>query len=171
MVKVAVGNLLHKPEGSREDFLIDDHIEFDAKDGVKLTSNITAKIRLLKLPHEISAQVKDLNTSVEYVCDRCLTRIGLKIYIPVAEREFIIDLPRHAIEEGEDVYYMDKNSTEIDLSGMLREEILLHFPGVAVCSESCKGLCDKCGKNLNESDCGCKHNTGGEASPFKFLSN
>ena len=34
-------------------------------------------------------------------------------------------------------------------------EILMRFPMKTLCREDCKGLCLKCGKNLNEGECGC----------------
>ena len=43
----------------------------------------------------------------------------------------------------------------IDLSGPLREQILLAIPPSPVCDEACKGLCPQCGKDLNQGDCGC----------------
>lgn len=44
---------------------------------------------------------------------------------------------------------------EIDLTGAVREQILLQIPAPPLCAEDCKGLCPKCGKDLNEGDCGC----------------
>jgi uncharacterized protein len=44
---------------------------------------------------------------------------------------------------------------EIDLSPAVREQILLSVPAAPLCGEDCKGLCPKCGKDLNEGDCGC----------------
>jgi uncharacterized protein len=44
----------------------------------------------------------------------------------------------------------------IDLSGALREQILLAIPPSPVCEEACKGLCPQCGKDLNQGDCGCE---------------
>jgi uncharacterized protein len=43
----------------------------------------------------------------------------------------------------------------IDLAPILREQMLLALPMNAVCQEECRGLCMKCGQNLNESQCGC----------------
>ena len=44
---------------------------------------------------------------------------------------------------------------ELDLSAALREQILLSIPPAPLCREDCKGLCSKCGKDLNEGECGC----------------
>lgn len=44
---------------------------------------------------------------------------------------------------------------KFDLDEIIREEIILDTDMVTLCDENCKGLCPKCGQNLNEKDCGC----------------
>ena len=44
---------------------------------------------------------------------------------------------------------------EIDLTAALREQILLQIPPPPLCGEDCLGLCVRCGKDLNEGECGC----------------
>ncbi len=45
---------------------------------------------------------------------------------------------------------------QIDLGGIVREQILLALPMDApLCREDCKGLCPACGKDLNQAECGC----------------
>jgi len=43
---------------------------------------------------------------------------------------------------------------------LLRQEIILHFPVVSVCSKSCKGLCPVCGVDLNKENCSCDKEQG-----------
>lgn len=57
-----------------------------------------------------------------------------------------------ALEEADEDTYEGK---ELDLRPAVREQILLSLPSAPVCSEDCKGLCAKCGKDLNEGECGC----------------
>lgn len=44
---------------------------------------------------------------------------------------------------------------EIDLTPAMREQILLSIPSAPLCRDDCLGLCPRCGKDLNEGDCGC----------------
>lgn len=48
----------------------------------------------------------------------------------------------------------------VDITDDLREEILLHVSGFAVCSEECKGRCPSCGVDLNKGSCECKAEEG-----------
>ncbi len=43
----------------------------------------------------------------------------------------------------------------IELDDVIREEILLSFPAKILCSDSCKGLCARCGADLNKERCRC----------------
>ena len=49
---------------------------------------------------------------------------------------------------------------ELDLSPLLREQIILALPTRPLCDESCKGLCPSCGGNLNVETCRCPASPG-----------
>ncbi|MCD7905534.1 MAG: DUF177 domain-containing protein [Clostridiales bacterium] len=60
----------------------------------------------------------------------------------------------------------------MDLEPLVYAELLLNFPMKNLCREDCKGLCIKCGHNLNEGDCGCDRFIGNpEFEKLKFLLN
>ncbi len=58
-------------------------------------------------------------------------------------------------EENPEKEFWGFSDKTIDLKPVLVADILLNMPMRAVCSDDCKGLCPKCGHNLNEGDCGC----------------
>ena len=45
---------------------------------------------------------------------------------------------------------------EVDISGDVRDELLIELPMNPLCSEECKGLCPVCGTDLNKKRCRCK---------------
>jgi uncharacterized protein len=49
-----------------------------------------------------------------------------------------------------DVFVLDPKDPELDLRPALREEWLLAAPTFALCREDCKGLCPRCGADLND---------------------
>jgi Predicted metal-binding, possibly nucleic acid-binding protein len=67
----------------------------------------------------------------------------------------------------EDLEFGSYQNEEIDLAGLLGEEIRLALPIRFLCKEDCKGLCPKCGANLNEGPCPCPKYK--EGSPFAVL--
>lgn len=52
-------------------------------------------------------------------------------------------------------YQVGKSNPVIDLGPDIREEIILAYPIKPLCKADCRGLCAKCGKNLNEGGCSC----------------
>jgi len=43
----------------------------------------------------------------------------------------------------------------VDLGELLHDEVLLALPMQPLCQDNCKGLCNRCGVNLNDQDCAC----------------
>ena len=56
-------------------------------------------------------------------------------------------------EDNDDYVTVNNNAVDVDIP--LIEQILLEFPTKFLCKEDCKGLCPKCGKNLNVEKCSC----------------
>ena len=64
-------------------------------------------------------------------------------------------------------YPAPEGTDSVDITEDMREEILLHIPGFAVCGEECRGRCPQCGANLNDGPCACKKDDG--PNPFSAL--
>ncbi len=91
-------------------------------------------------------------------CTRCLELIDREVdfaFRAVFVDAAIADLGVEA-EVSEDA--LDESlisDGQIDLTDVVREQILLWLPEQIFCSEGCQGLCAKCGANLNLIDCKC----------------
>lgn len=83
------------------------------------------------------------------VCCRCLGEFTTPVTIAFAE-EFQ-EAGKITGDTDQSVY----SGEEIDIGELVREAIILSEPLKALCSEDCKGLCPKCGVNLNQTTCGC----------------
>ena len=59
--------------------------------------------------------------------------------------------------EGDYAVY---DGDEVDLSPLIREELLLALPTRPLCREECRGLCPRCGTNLNQGECRCPEPAG-----------
>lgn len=55
----------------------------------------------------------------------------------------------------EDIAYTPYEGETIDLDPILREQVILATPDYPLCRPDCKGLCQRCGANLNETTCAC----------------
>jgi uncharacterized protein len=54
-----------------------------------------------------------------------------------------------------DAYPFDPSKRELDLGEAVRGEVILAMNPYVVCDPECRGLCPRCGANLNEGACGC----------------
>ena len=84
------------------------------------------------------------------VCDRCgaefeSTKITA-LHATIAEED----------DNGEDPELFLLDGDEIDLDEILSTCFILDMETKFLCKEDCKGLCPKCGKNLNLGPCGCR---------------
>jgi len=84
-------------------------------------------------------------------CRRCLTSVD----VPVSESAGLVFARRQADESDESCYIIPDRTNVLDLSEALREELLLALPRYVECRPDCRGLCARCGANLNDGPCGC----------------
>ena len=53
----------------------------------------------------------------------------------------------------EDSSFADKESLYVEL--LIRNELLVQWPIRVLCKDDCKGICSRCGANLNVQTCDC----------------
>ncbi|MFC1750184.1 DUF177 domain-containing protein, partial [Pseudomonadota bacterium] len=125
-------------------------------------------LKLIKLKNEISAIIEIADVKISLKCNKCMEPFTKEIEIEGVSREYMADPPKEESDIS-DIYLLDQKKLEIDLTEMVRQEIILHFPLFPVCSKSCLGLCSKCRKNLNKKICKCSRDVAEENKPFKDL--
>jgi uncharacterized protein len=94
----------------------------------------------------------------EMECARCVEPVRM----PLAGDFDLIFRPQGAdadageraitVDETEIGYYEESG---LLLEDVVREQVLLTLPGRVLCRPDCKGLCSRCGQNLNEGICSC----------------
>lgn len=96
----------------------------------------------------------EISVSLELACDRCLERVDYPIETSF-ERRYELDADGTAClsDDDEKVSYIDDYS--LDIEGLVAEEVIIGFPMKVLCSDGCRGICTKCGANLNKGECGC----------------
>ena len=127
------------------------------REDAKLISPIDVKGKLTKGIVALTVE-GEISAVAGMECTRCLQPVEHKLHIPF-KTEFITAENYKAAKESElheqdldtAVYEGDK----IDLTELVREQILLNLPEQVFCTENCRGLCEKCGANRNLIDCNC----------------
>jgi uncharacterized protein len=89
-------------------------------------------------------------------CSRCLAEYSLELEAPL---ELLCIVGGESDEAGdedrENVVRISPGAKFMDLAGPVRSELLVLLPLKPLCDEGCKGLCSKCGIDLNGSSCSC----------------
>lgn len=93
-----------------------------------------------------------IRVTVDAQCRRCLTPVEVPVDAPVRV------LFSAAQDAGDDpsVYLVPARATELDLGAAVREELILAIPEYVVCREECRGICPRCGADLNRGPCDCR---------------
>ena len=98
-----------------------------------------------------------LTLSVSYTapCARCLEDVSGSFSFDV-ERTVVTEAIAADLSEDRIDELVVVEDGFLSLDELLTECLELSLPFRFLCSEDCKGLCPRCGKNLNDGPCGCE---------------
>lgn len=86
-------------------------------------------------------------------CDRCLEQVSVPISCHIKRK---LDMK---LSDEERVNDLDESNyltgMDLDVDRLVYLEVLMSWPLKTLCREDCKGICSRCGKNLNDGPCGC----------------
>lgn len=138
-------------EGTHE-FIFDERV--DALDLEKpFYGKFKSLVVLNKLHDQIIVSVKS-EFKVKYQCDRCGIDYSTKL---LSDYKMVYLMNEEPAEtDAINVAYLSRTDDKIDLKNDLREFALLAVPMKKLCKKDCKGLCYKCGANLNKEQCTCQ---------------
>lgn len=95
--------------------------------------------------------VAGIEVKLNIPCDRCLEDVEITISIEASKE---VDLNETAeLDDADETIFMD--GTEFDSERFVYGEILVNLPMKVLCDTNCKGICNRCGTNLNHASCGC----------------
>jgi DUF177 domain-containing protein len=150
-MKINVAQLLKEQSGhAREYELREDITSLDPE--IVATSALTGKAQLIRTSDGLLVR-GTLRTNLELNCSRCIDAFSMPVQF-LLEEEFrpTIDiisgatLPRPIDDES--ATQIDAHHV-LDLSEVIRQDLLLAIPTHPLCRSNCAGLCPECGQNLN----------------------
>jgi uncharacterized protein len=121
---------------SLEEYIDAQGLELNTE-SINFSGPVKIKANIFKITNAVTVDM-DLEARMSVICSRCL-------------KEFESDF-RKSLQLN---YMADKQAPLVDLSPDIREEIILDYPLKPLCSPDCKGICPKCGRNLNKRKCDC----------------
>jgi uncharacterized protein len=158
-----VAQLVRGAIGQRREYELNE--DLSTLDGeLRLVEPLTGAIQLTRTSQGILVTGR-CETAVELTCDRCLETFVQGITVEL-EEEFYpsVDpgetpLDEVSEEDREDeALRIDEHHT-LDLSEVMRQNLLLVVPVHPICRPDCQGLCPQCGESRNEGLCHCPPDT------------
>ncbi|MBM4434775.1 MAG: DUF177 domain-containing protein [Chloroflexi bacterium] len=155
-MRVNLGHLLKQPMGESVAYKVaEDPIDPRGDNADLLDADIRAIDADVKATHtNPGAYLQgDARARVSQQCVRCLRPIESEVEATFAEQYYAtltVDSGAPMREPPPDSKTIGPDFN-VDLTPLLREEVILATPQAPLCRPDCRGLCQVCGKDLNES--------------------
>jgi uncharacterized protein len=111
------------------------------------------KLRIMNLGDKKLEVEGKAKLSLIIPCDRCLEPVRVDLDFDIIR---MLDLSESEDGRAEDLdeqpYVSGYN---LDVDQLVCDELILNLPMKVLCSENCKGICNRCGTNLNRETCDC----------------
>lgn len=147
-MKIDISDLLRKKITKKNvNLCFEGDVFYDGKEEIRILSPIEVEGTLSIIEKQLSLDAT-AKVKIELTCSRCLEKFYRDMEIHIEEK-FSND------DANKDDDYIFIDSDVIDITEIIENNIILCLPIRRLCSESCKGLCQSCGTNLNHSTCNC----------------
>ena len=91
--------------------------------------------------------------SLEMPCARCLDPVIVPFELEIDQELDMNQTKEDRIEALDEQFYI--NGYNLDVDQLVGNELTLNLPMRVLCSDNCKGICNRCGTNLNRGTCDC----------------
>ena len=94
----------------------------------------------------------NIHTTIHGVCDRCASDFTSNVEFPLD----VVLVTELSNEENEDEWVFPLEGDSADLEDIIRTVFVLNMDSKLLCKPDCKGICCRCGRNLNHEACSCQ---------------
>ena len=120
----------------------------------EIVSREPVQLVLVHTEHQKITVTGRIGLTVRFLCDRCLEPVLYPFDISFEKEDNMRQSSEERRAELDEQAYIQE--FELDTEQLLSEELLMHMPMKILCREDCKGICNRCGANLNQGPCHCK---------------
>jgi len=119
---------------------------------------VRLKLFLVRTEENVVAR-GEMTGRLKFVCSRCAEEAPFEVKHSFSH-VFVARIVQSTSIDGEfresdNLEFTFYDGKDIELEPLASEELVLALPHFPLCSEGCKGICQHCGKNLNEGPCDC----------------
>ena len=125
---------------------------------LKTTGPVCAHFRIEKIDDGLHIQ-GNITGTIVLQCSRCLTDFDRGLSLDID----LIYHPANTLKRGEEhrAFHKDESNIEfysgdeLDITDIMKEQLIFQIPIKPLCDEKCKGICPVCGTDLNFQECNC----------------
>ena len=146
---------LFSVDGKEKDYTCDIDINqlCTSKDAYDIVSRSPVQLHIRNLGDKKLLLTGNAQVTLQMPCDRCLEPVDIPFELELDEE---LDMTKTESERTEDLdeqpYVSGYN---LDVDRLVGNELTLNLPMKVLCREDCKGICNRCGTNLNYGTCDC----------------
>lgn len=124
---------------------------------IRIKKPIRGKAVLEKIDEGVKVKYK-IEAILGLICFRCAEEFEKEIKLSFLTKYHLTPLAKkiNFNEEQDNGFFYIPLDNKIDPWSAIRQEIILSLPMKILCKKSCRGICLKCGRNLNKNKCQCK---------------
>lgn len=148
--------------GESEYYQIDERFEdvTEPSSEIKWLKPVTGQLKLTNTGESILIE-GEIYTEALLQCSRCLKKFTFLVDTTFKEKYFEKqddeeEIVKEQLLNTKDLSTFFYQGDILDLDDLLKNSIYLELPMKPVCNQACKGICPRCGQDLNEGKCECK---------------
>jgi len=121
----------------------------------RFPDNMVVEVEITPVDDDFLSRLR-VSTKIRLICDRCGETFSRELEGRV-DTVYTQDPVRSGNEDA-DMRWLPPEQNFIDVADDIRDALILAVPDKCLCREDCKGLCVRCGANLNKTTCVCPKN-------------
>ena len=106
-------------------------------DQIGFVDSIAVRAEVTRITNAVTVGFT-IESRLKFNCSRCLEECTVPLHM-----------------QAQVSYPVSAGDQVLDIGPDIREEIMLGYPVQVLCDPQCKGLCPRCGENLNKGGCHC----------------
>jgi len=144
-------------ESEQDPGWLDERLAREERKLFRLLGPVRIHLKLFRSGRTVLVESR-VRAEAEFSCDRCLdpfSSILSSAYKATLKPKPQLSSGPEAELDRDDLETEFYEGDEIDLTPILQDQLLLTLPPKSVCREDCRGLCQRCGRNMNRGTCQC----------------
>ena len=150
-MRLALTDIIHRPGASISFSECVDLSDLQYGNTYPVTEPVKAE-GIVRNTADVLMMKGSITTCLHGVCDRCAGEFTRDVEIDLD----VVLVEELSNEDSEDERVFPVEADAVDLEEVVRTVFVLNLDSKMLCKPDCKGLCCRCGKNLNDGPCDCQ---------------